>query len=264
MVARIAGRVPEPRAAALRQQAADGAGRMMLLGFDTATTACSAALWAGGEVRAWRRTEAAGTHAEALVPMLRDVAAEAGTTLAAMDALAVTVGPGSFTGIRIGLAAARGLALALGRPLTGLSTLEVLAAGVPAGERGGPILAALDAGRGRLYAQLFDCALHPLGAPAAVAAGALPDHLGAALEGGSLGVVGTGREAALAALPGTLEVYPTTASPTPDARVLVRRAAARAGTARGAGAGAAVRPLYLREAGARPRARPGAAGPPRA
>ena len=261
MVAGIAGRVLEPRPAEVRQKAADGARRMMLLGFDTATTACSAALWSDGEVRACRRLEAAGTHAEALVPMLRDVAAAAGTALADVDAFAVTVGPGSFTGIRIGLAAARGLALALGRPLIGLTTLEVLAAGVPADERAGPILAALDAGRGRLYAQLFDRALHPLGEPAAVAAGALPDHLGTATADGPLGVVGTGREAALAALPGATEVYPTTGSPTPDARVLVRLAAARADG--GTGGGAAVRPLYLRDAGARPRARPAAACSPR-
>ena len=123
---------------------------LTLLGFDTATAACSAALWAGGAVAAGRRVETGGRHAESLVPMLREVAAEGGTTLAAIDRFAVTVGPGSFTGIRIGLATARGLALALERPLIGLSTLEILAAGVPEAERDGPILAALDAGRGRL------------------------------------------------------------------------------------------------------------------
>ena len=165
-VANFVGRVLEAL-----QREAHGPVRMMLLGFDTATTACSAALWAEGAVRAHRRIEAAGTHAEALVPMLCEVAAEAGTELGRMDRFAVTVGPGSFTGIRIGLATARGLALALGRPLVGLSTLEVLAAGVPAQERDGPVLAALDAGSGRLYAQLFDRSLRPLRAPEAVTAG---------------------------------------------------------------------------------------------
>ena len=129
---------------------------LTLLGFDTATPACSAALWAHGEVTDYRRIKTGGRHAEALVPMLREVVAEGGIPLTAVDRFAVTVGPGSFTGIRIGLATARGLALALDRPLIGLSTLEVVAAGVPAAERDGPVLAALDAGRGRLYVQLFD------------------------------------------------------------------------------------------------------------
>ena len=253
-VANFVGRVLEAL-----QREAHGPVRMMLLGFDTATTACSAALWAEGAVRAHRRIEAAGTHAEALVPMLCEVAAEAGTELGRMDRFAVTVGPGSFTGIRIGLATARGLALALGRPLVGLSTLEVLAAGVPAQERDGPILAALDAGSGRLYAQLFDRSLRPLRAPEAVTAEALPGLLADAMEGEPLIVAGTGRDAVLAALPPEFGARAASGFPTPDARVLVRRAAAAAGDDAGA-----VRPLYLREAGARPRARSAAGGPARA
>ena len=229
---------------------------MKLLGFDTATTACSAALWAGGAVTAHKRIEAPGGHAEALVPMLREVAAEGGTTLAAVDAFAVTVGPGSFTGIRIGLATARGLALAGRRPLIGLSTLEVLAAGVPAGEREGPILAALDAGRGRLYAQLFDRSLRALSEPEALTAEALPDLM--AGVGGPLVVAGTGREAALAALTPAIEARAATGSPAPDARVLVRCAAARAEAGGEHDAAVPVRPLYLREAGAKPKARPSA------
>lgn len=223
---------------------------MTLLGFDTATTTCSAALWAAGEVWACRHVELPGKHAEALVPMLREVAAEAGTTLDATEAFAVTVGPGSFTGIRIGLATARGLALAAQRPLIGLTTLEVLAAGIAEDERAGPILTALDAGRGRLYVQLFDRALVPLCAPEAVTTEALPDLLAAPPEG-PLAVVGTGRDAALAALPPGLDTACVSASPTPDARVLARLAASRAGTS--ASDAGAVRPLYLRGAVARPR-----------
>ena len=173
------------------QRAAHGLG-LTLLGFDTATPACSAALWAHGEVTAWRRIETGGRHAEALVPMLRAVAAEGGIPLAAVDRFAVTVGPGSFTGIRIGLATARGLALASDRPLIGLSTLEVLAAGVPDAERDGPVLAALDAGRGRLYAQLFDRSLSAILEPRALHAAALPDLVTEAKAGGPLIVAGTG------------------------------------------------------------------------
>ena len=235
---------------------------LTLLGFDTATTACSVALWAGGEVIAHRRIEAEGRHAETLVPMLREVAAEGNTTLAAVDRFAVTIGPGSFTGIRIGLATARGLALALKRPLIGLSTLEVLAASVPRAERGGPILAALDAGRGRLYAQLFDRSLSALSEPQALHAEALPGLVVAAGNSEPVVVVGTGQAAAVAALAPTIDALPATGSPTPDARVLVCRAATRTET--GGCEGNAVRPLYLREAGARPRSRPAAGGPPHA
>ena len=225
---------------------------LTLLGFDTATPACSAALWAHGEVAAHRRMEPGGRHAEALVPMLREVVAEGGIPLASVDRFAVTVGPGSFTGIRIGLATARGLALALERPLIGLSTLEVLAAGVPASERDGAVLAALDAGRGRLYAQLFDRSLSAILEPRALHAAALPDLVAEAKAGGPLIVAGTGQAVALAALAPVVDARPAPGSPTPDARVLVRRAVARAETG---GRVTAVRPLYLREAGARPRVR---------
>lgn len=252
MVAAVARGVLKPRRADALQPAAGGPERMTLLGFDTATNACSAALLADGEVTAFRCIEAGSKHAEALVPLLREVSAEGGVPLAAVDRFAVTVGPGSFTGIRIGLATARGLALALERPLIGLSTLEVLAAGVPAAERDGPVLAALDAGRGRLYVQLFDRSLSAMLEPQALHAEALPDLVAEAKTGGPLIVAGTGQAVALAALAQAVDARPASSSPTPDARVLVRRAAARADTG---GGDAAVRPLYLREAGARPRAR---------
>ena len=220
---------------------------MRLLGFDTATRACAAALWAGGGIAAHRRIEAAERHAEALVPLLREVAAEGGAALDAVDAFAVTVGPGSFTGIRIGLATARGLALAAGRPLIGLTTLEVLAAGVPERMREGPILAALDARRSRLYAQLFDRAGRPLDAPFAAAAEALPGLLGGRIARGPLIVVGTGSQAAMAALPPAMEARAAPGPGSPDARVLVHLAAARAGGV--APTDTPPRPLYLRAPG---------------
>ena len=232
---------------------------MTLLGFDTATTACSVALWAGGGVAAHRCVAAAAGHAEMLVPLLREVAAEAGTGLASVDAFAVTIGPGSFTGIRIGLATARGLALAAGRPLIGLSTLEVLAAGVPESERDSPILAALDARRGGLYVQLFDRALRPLCAPRAASTEALPGLLGERIDGCPLIVTGTGSEAAVKSLPRAIEARRATGSPWPDARVLARRAAGRAGTG-AREAAATVRPLYLRGHGARRPAGPAGQG----
>ncbi len=223
---------------------------MRIVGLDTATEARSAALWADGALAARRFVRDGGRHAEALMPMVAALAREGGVPLAETDLFAVTVGPGSFTGIRIGLAAARGLALAAGKPLIGLTTLEVLAAGVPGGERTGPVLATLDAGRGRLYAQLFDPALHPLCAPRAVPAGGLGGLLEGegGLQDGPLVLAGTGQEQAADALPPAFEPHRALASVWPDAGVLVRCAAEGADRAM---EGATIRPLYLREFGAR-------------
>jgi tRNA threonylcarbamoyl adenosine modification protein YeaZ len=99
--------------------------------------------------------------------MVREVMAEAGFGFAALDGVAVTVGPGSFTGVRIGLAAARGLALAAARPVAGVTTLEVIAHAARAGGARA-VLVAIGAGRGRVYAQAFTPAGGPSGPPALV------------------------------------------------------------------------------------------------
>jgi len=94
-----------------------------------------------------------------------------------LDLIAVTVGPGAFTGLRIGLAAARGLSLATGVALAGVTTLEAVAAGVPAGERGQCLVVALETKRSDVYWQAFEPGLAPL-----TEAGAdLPDAIAAAL-----------------------------------------------------------------------------------
>jgi len=103
-----------------------------ILAFDTALGACSAAVWADGLVLARAFEPRSRGHAEALLPMIEAVLAEAGLRLDALDRLAVTVGPGSFAGTRVGLAAARGLALATGLPLVGVTTLEAVAFDLPA------------------------------------------------------------------------------------------------------------------------------------
>ncbi len=102
--------------------------------------------------------------------MIQEVMSEAALDFAALDAIAVTLGPGGFTGVRIGLATARALALASGRPLVGQSSFATVAAAVPDVERQGRQLAVLlDAKRSDLYLQVFGPDLAPLGGPACVA-----------------------------------------------------------------------------------------------
>ncbi|BAE53260.1 Inactive homolog of metal-dependent protease, putative molecular chaperone [Paramagnetospirillum magneticum AMB-1] len=130
---------------------------------DSSTSACSAALWADGTVLARRLSPMARGQSEALLPMVAEVMAEAGLSFADLGLLAVTVGPGAFTGLRIGLAAARGLALATGLPLVGVTTTEAVAAGVPETERQGrAVLVAIESRRDEKWLQLFDSALVPL------------------------------------------------------------------------------------------------------
>jgi tRNA threonylcarbamoyl adenosine modification protein YeaZ len=114
---------------------------MTILAFDTATDVATSALVADGELLG-ERVSRAVTLLEDLDALLR----RAGASVAGVDALAVGVGPGSFTGVRIGLATARGLAFALGVPVAGVSTLEALAAGAPGA------VPVVDARRGEIFA----------------------------------------------------------------------------------------------------------------
>ena len=100
----------------------------LILAVDTALGACSAALCMGSEVLAHRLVPMDRGHAEAVAPMVEAVMAEAKVEFAAVDRLAVTTGPGTFTGQRIGLAFMRGLRLALERPLIGVSSLAAMTA----------------------------------------------------------------------------------------------------------------------------------------
>jgi tRNA threonylcarbamoyladenosine biosynthesis protein TsaB len=153
---------------------------MNVLGFDTATPATVVGyLPDGGEAVEARHDPAPGErpgHASELLPLVEDVLARAGATWDDVDRLAVGVGPGTFTGLRIGIATARALAQARGLELVGVGTLRALAEGALAGER--VVLAVLDARRGEAFAAAWRGGDPPeeLLAPAALAPEALAER----------------------------------------------------------------------------------------
>ena len=130
---------------------------MRILAIDTALEACSAAVL---------DTEQAATsvhesqpmvrgHAEGLMPLIARVMERAELDFAALDRIAVTTGPGSFTGLRVGIAAARGIALAAGKPVVGLTTLAAYAARLVAADDTLPVVVAIDARHDHVYLQVF-------------------------------------------------------------------------------------------------------------
>ena len=120
---------------------------MRLLVIDTALGACTAAVFEDERPLAVRFEPMAKGHQERLGGLVRDVMAEAGGGFDALDRIGVTVGPGSFTGLRVGLAFAQGLGAALDRPVVGVSALDGLAASVDSA--GPPVAALIDARRGQ-------------------------------------------------------------------------------------------------------------------
>ena len=133
-----------------------------VLAIDTATNACSAALWVDGDVRVAIRAMVRG-HAERLVPMIKEIAEAADHAVKSVDLIAVTIGPGAFTGLRVGLAAARGFALSAGVPCLGLTTLEVIAAGV--GPLTDQLVVGIDSKRTDVYVQVFNPDGQPVSEP---------------------------------------------------------------------------------------------------
>jgi tRNA threonylcarbamoyladenosine biosynthesis protein TsaB len=130
---------------------------MIVLAIDTSGSGCFAALYDSENDRVLGEAGAdiGRGHAEQLMDFIDGALAAAGLGLDAVERIAVTIGPGSFTGIRVGVAAARGLALALGVPVVGVTTLSVRAAHHQALHPARPVLVAVDAKRGEAYCQAF-------------------------------------------------------------------------------------------------------------
>src|SRR6478752_10365289 len=130
---------------------------MRVLAIDTALEACSAAVFDTdrGGITASESIAMARGHAEAVMPLIARVMDLAEIEFANLDRIAVTTGPGSFTGLRVGIAAARGIALAAGKPAIGLSTLAAFAAPFIAADDTLPVVVAIDARHDNVYLQVF-------------------------------------------------------------------------------------------------------------
>jgi tRNA threonylcarbamoyladenosine biosynthesis protein TsaB len=202
---------------------------MIVLGLDTALAACSVAVTRDDDVLAAVREPMLRGHQERLAPMVEAVMAAAGLPFAALDRVGVTVGPGSFTGLRVGLAFAKGLGLALGKPCVGAGTLEALAASEP-----GPGLTAavIDARRGQVYLQAFADGVAVM-APDALPVETAAARLAELWRGGPLRLVGPGAPLLAGIAP---EVFMID-RPAPDPVAVCALAASRTTPAR---------PLYLR------------------
>lgn len=131
---------------------------MRVLAIDTALAACSAAVLdtAHGGIVASESLPMIRGHAETLMPLIAQVMKASGLTFSDLDRIVVTTGPGSFTGLRVGISAARGLGLATAIPVVGVSTLSALAAPYLGVGDKNPVIAAIDARHGHVYLQVFD------------------------------------------------------------------------------------------------------------
>jgi tRNA threonylcarbamoyladenosine biosynthesis protein TsaB len=172
---------------------------MRVLAIDTALAACSAAVLdteQPGAVASESLPMARG-HAEALMPLLAELMRRADLAFADIDRIVVTTGPGSFTGLRVGIAAARGIALAADKPAVGVSTLSAYAAPHLADDHTAPVIAAIDARHDHVYLQVFGPAGRVLVAPRLAA---LSDAVRAASESPSR-IVGSAAQAVADRLP---------------------------------------------------------------
>jgi tRNA threonylcarbamoyladenosine biosynthesis protein TsaB len=170
---------------------------MRVLAIDTALAACSAAVLDRGGIIASETLPMARGHAEAVMPLIARVMDLAGVEFAELDRIAVSTGPGSFTGLRVGISAARGIALAAGKPAVGLSTLAGFAAPLIAEDDSTHVVAAIDARHDNVYLQVFGVGGRTLVAPRVAT---LRDAVRAAMTGAAR-IVGSAADQVAAAWP---------------------------------------------------------------
>jgi tRNA threonylcarbamoyladenosine biosynthesis protein TsaB len=201
---------------------------MIVLGLDTCLSSCSVAVLDGERVLASVCEVMARGHQERLAPMAQQAMAEAGIGFDRLDRVGVTVGPGSFTGLRVGIAFAKGLAAALALPAVGVGTLEALAA-----EAAGLVFPILDARRDQVYLQAFEDG-RALMAPDAVTAETAAARIAELSMGRDFTLVGSGAPL----LAGLAPAARVVAADGVDARQVARLAATREPRP--------LKPLYLR------------------
>jgi tRNA threonylcarbamoyladenosine biosynthesis protein TsaB len=219
---------------------------MRVLAIDTALGACAAAVFdtdPGGVIVGESIPMVQG-HAEALMPLIARVLAAANSAFVEIDRIAVTVGPGSFTGLRVGISAARGLALASSKPAVGLTTLAAFAAPHIARDDESPLIAAIDARNNNVFMQLFGSGGRSLISPRL----ATLDEAVRAAANGPARIVGSGANKMIAAWPAN-EALPSIVDPNVAPNI---EWVARLGAAAPIDGSALPKPLYLRAPDAQP------------
>ena len=162
---------------------------MKVCAIDTSLTGCGCAVVdSDGGILAHSSREIGRGHAEILLPMVEATLKNADKALGDIDRFAVTIGPGSFTGIRVGVSAARGFALVTGAPVSGVLTLDALAQGAMEPAHDGEIVALIDARRGEVYLRRYSSNAVPIDEPRLVAVESLAHE---PISAGAL-VVGSG------------------------------------------------------------------------
>ncbi len=217
---------------------------MLVLGFDTALQSCSVAIMRDGKLLAEVAEPLVKGHAERLAPMVAEALSAAGVAMADVDRVGVVVGPGGFTGVRVGLAFARGAGVGGKIEVVGVTSLAALAANVEA-DAETLIAPVIDARRGQVYAALYGANGDVRAAPFV----ATPEEAAAKLKAASATqrvlTVGTGAPL----LPASNSQWSSSAAPDQlDAKIVARLAAAAPTPA------APPAPLYLRGPDAKPQA----------